>query len=250
MSRRKAPAGDPRRAVAYLRVSTDDQNLGMDAQRAAIVAWAAREGIEVAAWCEDQGVSGSKGVDDRPGLTGALDALRAQGAGVLVVAKRDRLARDVLIAGTVEHLAARAGGRVVSADGVGNGDGPAEQFMRTVIDGAAAFERAQIRARTRAALKVKRERWERTGTVPWGFQLAADGKKLEPCPAERTITARAVALRAEGRSLAEVAAQLAAEGVTTRTGKAPSRFDAWALCRRPAEPAAPADAGARPRAAA
>lgn len=37
--------GDPKRAVAYLRVSTDEQRLGPEAQRAAIAAWGAREGV-------------------------------------------------------------------------------------------------------------------------------------------------------------------------------------------------------------
>ena len=45
-------------AVGYVRVSTDDQNLGPQAQRAAIESWAAREGVQVAAWHVDQGVSG------------------------------------------------------------------------------------------------------------------------------------------------------------------------------------------------
>ena len=41
--------GNPKRAVAYLRVSTDEQRLGPEAQRAAIAAWAVREGITVVA---------------------------------------------------------------------------------------------------------------------------------------------------------------------------------------------------------
>jgi len=35
---------DPTLAVAYIRVSTDDQNLAPEAQRASIDAWAARQG--------------------------------------------------------------------------------------------------------------------------------------------------------------------------------------------------------------
>ncbi len=191
MARREVVAGDPRRAVAYLRVSTEDQNLGPEAQRAQIEAWSVREGVEVLAWHEDHGISGAKDVTARPALAAALAALRREGAGVLVVAKRDRIARDVLIAGTVDHLAGRAGARVVSADGIGNGDSPADQFMRTILDGASAFERSQIRARTRAALAVKKTRGERVGGVPWGWRVAEDGVQLVPHEGERATAARA-----------------------------------------------------------
>lgn len=217
--RSETTPGDPKRAVAYLRVSTEDQNLGPEAQRSQIEAWAAREGAEVLAWHEDHGVSGAKDVGDRPGLGAALAALRELAAGVLVVAKRDRLARDAVVAGTIDRIAARAGARIVAADGVGNGDSPADQFLRTILDGAAAFEREQIRGRTKAALGVKRARGECVGTVPWGWQLGADGKTLEPSEREREATARARELRAEGRSWRLVAEQLERDGYTTRAGR-------------------------------
>ena len=242
MSRRKEVlAGDPLVAVAYLRVSTEDQNLGPEAQRAQIEAWAARAGAVVASWHEDHGISGAKDVAERPGLADALAALRVHGAGVLAVAKRDRLARDVLIAGTVDHLVGRAGARVVSADGIGNGDSPADQFMRTILDGASAFERAQIRGRTKAALGVKRARGERVGCVPWGWRVADDGVRLVPHPGERATTARAKDLRASGLSLAKVAAQLAAEGHATRSGKPLARTEVHVLLKRPTEPEHPAE---------
>ncbi len=231
-SRGDAQRSNPKRAVAYLRVSTEDQNLGPEAQRSQIAAWAAREGIEVVAWHEDHGISGAKDVGERPGIAAALAALRELDAGWLVVAKRDRLARDVVVAGTVDHLAGRAGARVVSADGVGNGESPADQFLRTILDGAAAFERAQIRGRTRAALEVKRMRGERAGTVPWGWQLSADRKTLEPCARERETTARAVALRAQGLSWGEIASALKREGYHTRGGAPFMRSGAQSLVAR------------------
>jgi hypothetical protein len=47
-----------------------------------------------------------------------------------LVAKRDRIARDVLLAGDIERAVEKAGARVVSASGEGNGDSPADVFMR------------------------------------------------------------------------------------------------------------------------
>lgn len=118
---------DARKAVAYVRVAAADQHVGPEAQRTAIEAWAGREGVTVISWHVDHGVSGLSDVDERPALVAALAELRAVAASLLVVAKRDRLARDVCIAARVERHVARLGARVVSADGVGNVDGPADR---------------------------------------------------------------------------------------------------------------------------
>lgn len=223
---------DPLLAVAYLRVSTEEQHLGPEAQRAAIEAWASHAGARVVAWHEDRGLSGSLGLEDRPALSAALADLRTRGAGTLVVAKRDRIARDALIAGTVDRLAERIGARVVSADGVGNGDTASDQFMRTILDAAAAFELAQIRARTKAALGAKRARGERIGKIPRGMRLADDGVHLVPNEQERAVIERARALRAGGLSFADVAARLAEEGHRTRAGRPFRRNGVHAMLRR------------------
>jgi len=236
------PTGDPHRAVAYLRVSTEDQNLGPEAQRGQIEAWAARAGVEVVAWFADHGVSGSKPLEERPQLFAALGALRESGAGVFLVAKRDRLARDTVVAGMIDRAVATAGGVVVAADGVGNGEAPAEQFMRSIIDAAAQYERAMIRARTKAALKVKRDRGELTGEAPLGWRVGADGKSLEPDPDALAAIERAKALRASGRSYAKVAEQLAAEGIVTRDGGVPHKVFAFRLCRYSGEAERPGEA--------
>lgn len=47
---KRARKGDGSVAIGYLRVSTEDQRLGPEAQRDAIAAWAERAGIAVAAW--------------------------------------------------------------------------------------------------------------------------------------------------------------------------------------------------------
>jgi site-specific DNA recombinase len=213
-------SGNARLAVAYVRVSTDEQRLGPEAQRAAIEAWAAREGIEVGAWRVDQGVSGGSDLGDRPGLVAALGELRTLGAGLLVVAKRDRLARDVYVAATIERAVAQSGARVTSADGTANGDTPADAFMRTVIDGAAAYERALIRARTKAALAAKRARGERSGELPYGMRLSADGARLEPDAAEQAVLAVVRELRGSGLTQRAIVAELAARGLVSRAGRA------------------------------
>jgi DNA invertase Pin-like site-specific DNA recombinase len=87
-----------------------------------------------------------------------------------------------------------------------------------VIDGAAQYEHALIRARTRAALAAKRARGERVGAVPHGFALHADGMRLVAAKREQATIARARELRSIGLSLRAVAAELGAEGRVSRRG--------------------------------
>ncbi len=221
---RRRRRGSPTLAVGYLRVSTDEQSLGLEAQRAACEAWASAQGITIASWHVDAGVSGGADLADRPGLGAALEALRQVGAGVLLVAKRDRLARDVSIAIAVERSAATLGAVVRTADGTGNGDTAADAFMRTLLDAAAQYERSLIRSRTKAALQIRRAQGKATNHAPWGYLAAEDGT-LVPNPHEQAIAERARALRAEGLSFHRIRARLTAEGYTSRRGH-PIAYDA------------------------
>ena len=101
--------------VGYVRVSTEEQRHGSAAQRDALERWCAANGAELVDVFEDHGVSGAAPLDQRPALLDALGAL-TDGA-VLLVARRDRLARDVMAAAMLERLAERAGARIVAADG-------------------------------------------------------------------------------------------------------------------------------------
>jgi DNA invertase Pin-like site-specific DNA recombinase len=173
----------------------------------------------VAAWHVDRGVSGGADIGERPALVAALGELRAAGAGVLLVAKRDRLARDVYVAGAIERAVEQSGARVACADGTANGDTPADAFMRSILDAAAAYERALIRARTKAALATKRAKGERAGAVPYGYRLAADGVRLEDDPAEQAVLAAVRDLRDAGLSHREIVRELAALGLASRSGR-------------------------------
>lgn len=212
------------RAIAYLRVSTDTQTesgLGLDAQRAAIAAAAARQGVEVGATFADQGVSGAAPLADRPGLSAAIDALRR--GDVLLVAKRDRLGRDLVEVALIERLVTRKRCRVLSAAGEGTDTvavDPAALLQRRIADVFAEYERGLIAQRTRAALRAKRARGERAGNVPFGYQLAADGVRLEPAPEEQRVLRLIAELRLADVPLRRIADTLNAAGCCTRRGTA------------------------------
>src|SRR5580700_11157700 len=148
-------------AVAYCRVSTTRQGrsgLGIEAQRAGVQRFAKAEGIEIAAeHIEVETGKGADALDRRPELAAALAEARRSKCPV-IVAKLDRLSRDVhfisgLMAQRVPFIVAELG-----AD--------ADPFMLHLYAALAEKERAVISARTKAALAAKKQ------------QLAAQGKRL------------------------------------------------------------------------
>jgi DNA invertase Pin-like site-specific DNA recombinase len=127
-------------AVAYVRTSTTKQNLGLEAQMAAITRFAETEGFEISAVFSEQE---SGGDDHRPELDKALTAAKKLKAPVLV-AKLDRLSRNVaFIAGLMQKrvpFIVTELGRDV------------DPFMLHVYAALAEKERRLIAERTKAAL--------------------------------------------------------------------------------------------------
>ena len=206
---------------AYARCSTDEQaqaGNGLNAQRDSCRSWAMSQGQEVAGFFADEGVGGGKSLEHRPALLELLAVLVP--GDVVVVGKRDRIARDVVIAAMVEAAVARKGAKIVSAAGEGSDDdSPAGLLMRRLVDSFAEYEKAVISARTRAALGAKRSRGERVGQVPYGHRLAADGVHLEPDAAEQVVIREARRLADSGLSFRAIANELSRLGHLSRTGK-------------------------------
>jgi len=145
-------------AVGYIRVSTGKQGrsgLGMEAQRDAIERFAAAEGIEVTAWfTEVETGKGADALDRRPELAKALATARRMKAPV-IVAKLDRLSRDVafisgLMAQRVPFIVTELGADV-------------DPFMLHIHAAVAEKERAMIAKRTREALQALKAKGKQLG---------------------------------------------------------------------------------------
>ncbi len=203
MKKKQTPQGNPKLAVAYLRVSTDEQNLGPDAQRAAISSWAAAQGVTILEWREER-VSGGAALEDREELIAAINLLAPLGAGLLVAAKRDRIARDAVLAVSIERMVQGEGARLVTSDGVTSDDTPEGRLVRGILDLFAEYERSLIRARTRAALRVKKARGERVSRfAPVGTRI--EGGMIVPDEVAGAAVGLARELRAGGSSWSEIA---------------------------------------------
>ncbi len=203
--------------IAYLRVSTLSQaesGAGLDAQNDACL----RAAGELAGVYRDEGVSGKTGLDKRPALLEAIATLDK--GDTLIVAKRDRLGRDPLAVAMIEAAVARKGARIVSAAGEGtDSDSPTDILMRRMVDAFAEYERLVIGARTRAALQAKKQRGERTGSIPYGKRLSDNGVDLINDESEQEILSVIFDLNAKGLSLRNIASRLTAKGYQSR-GKA------------------------------
>jgi DNA invertase Pin-like site-specific DNA recombinase len=216
-------------AVSYLRVSTAKQGrsgLGLEAQRQAILAFAAAHGFESRAeLVEVETGQGSDALERRPQLAAALAAARKLGKGTpVIVAKLDRLSRDVafisgLMAQRVPFIVAELG-----AD--------ADPFMLHLYAALAEKERALIAARTKAALKAAKARGVRLGNRTNLDEAQRKGVEARIAEADRHARNALPLIReaqADGaRSLAQIAAALNARGLETPRG---ARWSAMAVKR-------------------
>lgn len=145
-------------AVGYVRVSTSSQarsGLGLEAQRQAIEAFAEREGFTIRQWFQEaESGAGSDALERRPQLAAAIGAAR-RFRGPVLVAKLDRLSRDVhFISGLMAHRV-----EFIVTD-LGRQSDP---FILHLFAALAEKERQMISERTRAGLAAAKRRGQRLG---------------------------------------------------------------------------------------
>ncbi len=206
--------GRVKSVVGYIRVSTDQQaesGLSIEAQREQLVSFTIASGLELIGLFIDAGISGAKDETERPGLREALAAITEGRADALVVSKRDRLARDMSLAGYIETTIRRAGAELIVLD-----EQDVSPITRCVMQMVAQIERELASQRTRLAMKALRAQGKHCGSTPYGYTIV-DGK-LEPKVGEIEVVQQIVALRTEKKTLAAIAGHLATSNVPTRRG--------------------------------
>lgn len=203
-------------AIAYYRVSTQQQGrsgLGIEAQKSAVARFAESEGIEVVSeYTEVETGKGADVIDRRPELAAALARARKSKCPV-IVAKLDRLSRDVaFISGLMAHRVPF----VVAELGI-----DADPFMLHLYAALAEKERALISARTKAALAAKKAQGVKLGN-PRAAQAAVKAQAAHRASADRfaaNVMPIVERIRASGiASHAGIAAALNSRGVRTARG--------------------------------
>jgi DNA invertase Pin-like site-specific DNA recombinase len=205
-------AMQPERYVVYLRVSTARQGehgLGMDAQRAAVEAFARQAGRTILAeYIEVE--SGKRA--DRPELAKALQAAKRAKA-TLLIAKLDRLARNVAFIANLMD----AGVDFVAVD-----QPYASRLTLHILSAVAEDEARRISERTKAALAAARARGIKLGS-PVARQTVAAARAARSSYVKRAnATTKAVIkdIQSSGiDTLTGLARALQARGIRTPGGR-------------------------------
>ena len=197
---------DVQRVIGYTRVSTDEQDkagVSPPEQRKTIRAAVKAEGWELVAMVDD--VASGKSMR-RPGIEAVLARLAAGDADALVVARANRLSRDVGDFAALLKRSEKQGWALVMLDLNIDTSDPAGEWMAHQWISFAQYERRRIGKRTKEALAALPPK-----------QRAKVGRPRR-LPAK--VVARIRNLHSRGHSLAKIAERLNADDVPTAHGGA------------------------------
>ncbi len=208
------------KAISYLRVSGRGQvdGDGFDRQRDAVSRFAKRQRLTLVDEFRDEGVSGTKEQDDRPGLAALLDRIESNGVRVVLVENASRLARDLMVQEIILDQFRKLGVQVFEADGgndltVADDSNPTATLIRQVLGAVSQFEKTVLVLKLRAARqRIRRTVGRCEGRKPFGVS-----------PAEAQVLVRMQELRrkpvkGDRLSFAAIADRLNEEKLPTRQG--------------------------------
>lgn len=210
--------------IGYARVSTEEQSrdgVSLAAQRQKIELYCELHGLGPAEVVVDAGVS-AKSLD-RPGLARVLALLDSGRAAGLVVYKLDRLTRSMADwSALIDRYFGRTGGpSLMSVSESIDTRSAGGRMVLNVMMTMAQWERETIVERTLGAMAFKRSRGERvSGRIPFGSDLASDGRTLVVNPAETEVLETIRGWREAGRGPSRIAAELNAQAIPTKGGGA------------------------------
>ena len=212
------------RVLGYCRVSTEGQNgadsFGLETQRDAIIKYCTANGLELVQIFEDPALSGSLEALDRPGLRALLETV--QEGDKVIVARLDRIARDLYLSLWVEKEIRKAGAELISTSEPYRWNDPTQKLLLNIIMSFAEFERSLITSRLSSGRKTKaRQGGYAGGKAPIGYRANKGDKVLQLDEEKAGTVKRVFELRGSmpNASLQKLADILNAEGHTTKEGK-------------------------------
>jgi site-specific DNA recombinase len=205
------------KAVAYVRVSTADQareGWSLGAQRKRVTAYCESRGWRLVRIYADEGVSSAA---RRPEFERMVDDVLGDGIDAVVAMKLDRLGRSAAgLLSLYEQLESKGVHVVTIEDGIDTSTANG-RLMRTILAALAEWERDIIRDRTRNGVRAAMDGGKRVGQPPFGYTVR-DGRLVEH-PDEQRILRRIRSKHSSGASLAAIARELNAAGVSPRHGR-------------------------------
>jgi site-specific DNA recombinase len=199
---------ETKKAIGYVRVSTDEQareGISLDAQVERIRALAIAKDWELVEIIEDKGFSGKN--LERPGMEKLIESCRRKKANVAVVYKVDRLTRKQKdLWHLLEDVFDKNSVGLVSVTEPFDTTAAMGKAFLGMLGVFAQLERDMISERTTEALGEKRRQREWVGRVPAGFSI--NEKHLEEDPDVLGKLQKAKRLRRQGRSIRDISGAL------------------------------------------
>lgn len=229
------------RLAMYVRVSSESQldGFGLAAQESACRKWAKVAGHKIVRVCKDEGLSGTLGLADRPGLSCALGAVSEHAADGILVARLDRVARKLTVQEAILAQCWKLGGQMFTADAgevvEDDPDDPLRTLLRQIIGGVGEFDRGSISKRLRDGRKAKAATGKKAvGDYAYGYRGEGKGRDRDAVPdaAEQVAVARIVELRNAGQSFRQIASALDDQGLKPRRAASWSAMAVRNVCVR------------------
>jgi len=209
-----------KRAVGYIRVSTDAQanedRFGMDAQKEQILDYANRNDFEIIEWFIDEGVSGVK--ENRPAFDRILygDVVNPP-VEYVVVAKSDRIARDIKLYFYYKQLLYQKDIKLMSVSEDFGEMGVFAGILEAFTMFVAEQERLNITRRTSTGRVIKAKRGGYAGgQVPYGYKVENKQYVIEPTEAEAVRDM--FRMHEDGATLQAIADEMNRRGLITHRG--------------------------------
>lgn len=202
------------KAIIYARVSTTrqaEEGLSLDNQVEKAKRYIEDNKLEIKGIFRDEGKSGGS-MKGRDGLKNAIAAL---GTGdVFIVYSLSRLARNTKECLTLNDEIKKKKATLVSLtekiDGTSTG-----QLLLQMVSAVSEWERSVCSERVKSIMQNKILNGEYIGgTVPYGYILDSDNRKLIPVPQEQRVIQRIIKMKNEKKSYRAISRQLDEDGVS------------------------------------
>jgi DNA invertase Pin-like site-specific DNA recombinase len=131
-----------RPALVYIRVSTESQNLGLEAQLSELRTFAMANELDIVGIFEDR-ISGASPIEKRSGFVALLEALDRGDAGLVLIQSRDRLARSVVVAMAAAKAIKDRGAYLLAVDVLSSEDTPTKEFARAFLELLAEYRKSR-----------------------------------------------------------------------------------------------------------
>lgn len=216
-----------KRAVGYVRVSTDKQaeGLSLQNQRKTICQYSDLHGFKLSEIFSDNG--SGKNIKGRLGLLELLKSVETEKVHTVIVYRLDRMFRNTKDALDIIEKLNKKNVSFHSFTEKIDTESPQGRFFLTILASFATMEREIISDRIKDVLHSKRERNELISHIPpYGYDVTVvktvDGKlvkKLIENPKEQRGIEEMVCLHQMGLTYGQIADDLRKLGYKTKTGK-------------------------------